>query len=142
MTLEEITEKYTNGNIIQAEVLLDMGFPWKEDIYLEFVENLSILKFIHSLDIPFSKDLFTYVVDNDRVSFETLKWLRSVGAPWGSDTFDKILYSENRHNPIEIIKWMIKEGCPRNTKCLEAFIYDWDTHTRDDFMRWLIAGCP
>ncbi len=137
MTLEEITEKYTNGNIIQAQVLLDI--PWGENIYRQFLENLPILKFIHSLDIPFSKDLFTDAIINVNVPFDTLKWLRSVGAPWDSDTFDKILYDNDRTNCDEIIKWMIKEGCPRKPFCLQNILYDWND---DDFMYWLIDGCP
>lgn len=144
MTPEEFAEKYTNGNLLQAKVILQMGYPWKEEeygcIYTEFIENVDILKFLRGLDIPFCEYTFTKAVSNTKVPFYILKWLHKQGCPWDEKTFDNILYSE-LNNRLEILKWVIGQGCPMKKECLSGIIYDWDKSSRDQFMLWVKDGC-
>lgn len=145
MTLEEISKKYTNNNMIQAKVLIDMVlFECNEDkrsyFYCYFLHNLEILKFLRSLDLPFSEYILTDAILEKSVSFETIKWLHESGAHWDEETFEKALYC-NRPNSLHIIKWMIKEGCPRNKGCLIGILHDWDESEREEFMLWVKDGC-
>lgn len=130
MSPEEFAEKYTNGNLLQAKVILDMGYPWDVNgcIYNIFIHDLEILKFLKSLEIPFSEDTFTKAVCDKE------------GCPWNQDTFEKVLYNENYEDNV-LLKWMIKEDCPREPGCLEGILHDYNDEERDDFMLWVKDGC-
>ena len=146
MDAKDKLEKYIKGNNVQSKVLLDMGYPWENgsNLYLYFIEDLSILKFLHSLEIPFGKDLLTKVITSKRVSFETLKWLRSKGAYWDENTFETLvlLSDYGNRNRVEILQWLIKEDCPREPGCLECIFDEWEKDECKKIMRWVIDGCP
>jgi hypothetical protein len=145
MDAKDKLEKYIKGNIVQSKVLLDMGFSWENSshMYLYFIEDLSILKFLHSLEIPFGKDLLTKVI-NRKVPIETLKWLRYKGAYWDEKTFETFLIESYCHNDkrVEILKWLIKEDCPRKSGCLQCIFDEWGKDECKKIMWWVIDGCP
>ncbi len=135
-------EKFTKGNIVQSKLLLDMGLTGENSsrMYIYFIEDLSILKFLHSLEIPFGKDLLTKVITR-RVHIETLKWLRSKGAYWDEKTFETFLL-QSYYNRVEILQWLIKEDCPREPGCLECIFDKWEKDECKKIMWWVIDGCP
>lgn len=144
MSPEDLAKKYTNDNLLQAQVILDLGFPWNSeeygDMYIKFIDNLDILKFLRYLDIPFAEDTFTEAVSISCLSFDMIKWLHEEGCPWNEETFEKAMYSD-RNDRMGLLKWMIKEGCPREPGCLADIIYNWDNFSLHSFIMWVKEGC-